>query len=433
MKQISDVTNYGSLLREIKERIHKAQYEALKAVNKELIALYWDIGSLIVGRQKKHGWGKSVVENLAKDLQLEFPGIRGFSAQNIWYMRQFYIEYHKNIKLQPLVGEISWAKHLVIMSRCKDMLEREFYIRMTRKFGWTKNVLTHHIDNKTYEKTLLNQTNFNKALAPKIRHQAKLAVKDEYTFDFLERGVLRITDIKNDVNLSQKQNIQVICHKSGKPHIDKKEIEKFLVELKYSLYFIDFETINPAIPAYDNSRPFEAIPFQYSLFVVKDIDTKPERFSYIASGSEDPRPEILKQLKALLGTSGSVIAYNAIFEITILRHASEAYPEYQNWVAELENRFVDLLVPFRGFFYYHPNQFGSASLKDVLPVMTKSDYNNLDIAEGNLASIEYYRVTFGKNIDPKERKRVYEALEKYCDLDTKGMIDILEALKKEIK
>jgi len=251
-------------------------------------------------------------------------------------------------------------------------------------------------------------------------------------YELMERGILRIIDIKDDVSLSHKQNIQVICHKSGKPHVDKKGIEEFLAELKYPLHFLDFETINPAIPVYDNSRPFEAIPFQYSLFIVKDKDAKPERHSYIAPGDKDPRPEILKQLKMLFGNSGSIIAYNAIFEITTLRHASEAYPEYQGWVAELEERFVDLLVPFRGFFYYHPDQAGSASLKDVLPAMTKSNYDNMEIAEGNMASIEYYRATFGKDIDTKERKRVYAALEKYCDLDTKGMIDILEALKKTV-
>jgi len=114
-------------------------------------------------------------------------------------------------------------------------------------------------------------------------------------YELMERGILRITDIKNDVSLSHKQNIQVISHKSGQPHVDKKEIEKFLGELKYPLYFIDFETINPAIPIYDNSRPFEAIHFQYSLFIVKDKDSKPEGHSYIAPGDKDPRPEILKQ------------------------------------------------------------------------------------------------------------------------------------------
>jgi predicted nuclease of restriction endonuclease-like (RecB) superfamily len=187
MKKIVQA-NYTVFLGEIKARIRRAQYDALKAVNKELIALYWDIGKMIVERQEKEGWGKAVVERLAADLQKEFPGIQGYSARNIWYMRIFYITYRENTKLQPMVAEISWTKHLVILDRCTDDLEKEFYIRMTRKFGWTKNVLIHQIENKTFEKTLVNQTNFDKALPEKIKNQAKLAVKDEYTFDFLELG-----------------------------------------------------------------------------------------------------------------------------------------------------------------------------------------------------------------------------------------------------
>ncbi len=180
--------DYKALLQEIKQRVYKAQYEALKAVNKELIVLYWDIGSLIVKKQAEHGWGKSIVESIARDLQLEFPGMQGFSPSNLWRMRLFYECYRDKEKLAPLVREIGWSHNIVIMEKCKDNLEREFYIRMTRKFGWTKNVLIHQIDNKTYEKTILNQTNFNKVLPEKIRNQAKLAVKDEYTFDFLELG-----------------------------------------------------------------------------------------------------------------------------------------------------------------------------------------------------------------------------------------------------
>jgi predicted nuclease of restriction endonuclease-like (RecB) superfamily len=180
--------DYAALLAEVKERIRSAQYEALKVVNKELVALYRDIGKLIVERQDREGWGKSVVERLANDLQNEFPGVKGFSVQNLWYMRHFYLEYRDNEKLQPLVGEIGWSHNLIIFQRCKDPLEREFYIRMTRKFGWTKNVLIHQIENQSYEKTLLGQTNFDKALTPGQRAQAKLAVKDEYTFDFLEMG-----------------------------------------------------------------------------------------------------------------------------------------------------------------------------------------------------------------------------------------------------
>ncbi len=181
-------TGYAGLLEDIKQRIRAAQYEALKAVNKELIALYWDLGRMIVERQEKEGWGKSVVETLATDLQKEFPGMQGFSAQNLWRMKQFFQSYADNAKLSPLVREIGWTHNVMIMMNCKDELEREFYIRMTRKFGWTKNVLVHQIENKTYEKTLLNQTNFDKVLPEEIKNQAKLAVKDEYTFDFLELG-----------------------------------------------------------------------------------------------------------------------------------------------------------------------------------------------------------------------------------------------------
>jgi len=181
-------SGYDALLGEIKERIRSAQYEALKTVNKGLIALYWDIGRMIVERQKEKGWGKSVVQRLASDLQKDFPGIQGFSAQNLWYMRQLFLEYSDKPKLQPLVGEISWTKNLVIMGSCKNDLEREFYIRMTKKFGLSKNVLIHHIENQSYEKTLLGQTNFDKTVPEHIRSQTKLAVKDEYTFDFLELG-----------------------------------------------------------------------------------------------------------------------------------------------------------------------------------------------------------------------------------------------------
>jgi predicted nuclease of restriction endonuclease-like (RecB) superfamily len=179
---------YGQFLAQVKERIQTSQYEALKSINKELVALYWDIGKMITERQTYESWGKSIVQQLADDLQKGFPGIKGFSVQNLWYMRQFYLEYHENEKLQLLVGEISWTHNLVIMSKCKDPMEREFYIRMTRKFGWSKNVLIHQIENQSYEKSLLGQTNFDKALTPELNAQAKLAIKDEYTFDFLELG-----------------------------------------------------------------------------------------------------------------------------------------------------------------------------------------------------------------------------------------------------
>lgn len=181
-------TEYSQLLSAVKERVRSAQYAALKAVNTELVGLYWDIGKVIVERQAGETWGKAIVQQLAGDLQKEFPGVGGFSASNLWRMKAFFEAYNSIEKLAPMVREIGWSHNITIMERCSDPLEREFYLRMTRKFGWSKNVLIHQIENQSYEKSLLGQTNFDQALTPALRAQAKLAVKDEYTFDFLELG-----------------------------------------------------------------------------------------------------------------------------------------------------------------------------------------------------------------------------------------------------
>jgi len=210
--------SYGSLLREIKDRIRSAQYAALRAVNRELIELYWDIGRLIVERQAGQTWGRAVVQNLAKDLQMESPGVAGFSAPNLYKMRQFYEAYRGHEILSPLVREISWTKNLVILEQCREDAEREFYLQRTRQFGWTKNVLIHQIENRTYEKTRLNQTSFDTALPAQIRDQAKLTVKDEYTFDFLE-----LAD-----EHSERQLEQAILAK----------VEPFLLEMGGMLSFI---------------------------------------------------------------------------------------------------------------------------------------------------------------------------------------------------
>ena len=124
----------------------------MRSVNRELVELYWAIGEMIHQKQTALGWGKSVVETLARDLQAEFPGRNGFSANNLWLMRQFYVEYVHKPNLRPLVGEISWTKNQFIFGRCKDDLEREFYLRATARFGSTKAVLQHQVDNKSYER-----------------------------------------------------------------------------------------------------------------------------------------------------------------------------------------------------------------------------------------------------------------------------------------
>ena len=176
---------YLNFKNEITARIRSAQYEALKAVNKEMIALNWEVGKRITEQQTALGWGKSVVENLSRDIQKEFPGIKGFGVSNMWDMARFYTEYQSNEILQPLVGEISWSKHIVILTKCKETRQRQFYILATKKYGWTKDVLINKIEAKTYENYLLGQSNFDITLPDSIKNQAILALKDEYTFDLV--------------------------------------------------------------------------------------------------------------------------------------------------------------------------------------------------------------------------------------------------------
>lgn len=180
------ILEYEPLVDEIKGLIHQKQYHALKLLNTETINLYWEIGEEIYRQQEEKGWGKSIVQILSKELQKEFPGAKGYSAANLWRMRNFYLTYCNSEKLAPLVREISWSNNIIIMEKCKDDLQKEFYIQMTKRYGWTKRILTNFIEAQTYEKYLLNQTNFDLTLPTERSVQAKLAIKDEYIFDFAE-------------------------------------------------------------------------------------------------------------------------------------------------------------------------------------------------------------------------------------------------------
>lgn len=199
MNLIVKSNEYQDFVKKIKTRVLSSQYDALKFVNKELINLYWSIGKEITEQQEKYSWGKSIVQTLSNDLQKEFIGVKGFSVQNLWNMRQFYLEYRDNIKLQPLVREIGWSKNVIIFQKIKDKSAREFYIKMTKQFGWTKSLLINQLENKTYEKYLLNQTNFEGTVDDKYKNQAVLAIKDSYNFGFLE-----LSDIHSERELEIK-------------------------------------------------------------------------------------------------------------------------------------------------------------------------------------------------------------------------------------
>ncbi len=247
----------------------------------------------------------------------------------------------------------------------------------------------------------------------------------------LEMEIAALKDIPEGFSLSATQNIQVSAAKSGEPYANRAQIQRFLEGLEYPLNFLDFETIWPGIPIFDGVHPYQHIPFQYSLHVVDSPGSKPVHYTFLAEGKDDPRPELLKELRKVIRPSGSVIAFNAGFESFRLNEMAEAFPEYGEWVRSVDNRIVDLRGPFRSFWYYHPDQGGSTSMKEVLPALTGMKYSDLEISEGGTASDEYFRITFD-DVSDEERQKVRKQLEEYCKLDTEGMVEILTAFNNLI-
>ena len=254
--------------------------------------------------------------------------------------------------------------------------------------------------------------------------------KKDKEFQLVDKKIYGISDIPADYPLSDNQRIQWQCHKSKRTHRNPSSINDFFKQLEFPLHFLDFETVNPAIPFYDLSRPYQNVPFQFSLHILSEWERAPVHHGYLADGPEDPRPLLLQKLRRLIEPRGTVLSYNMSFELGRLEECVEAFSEYQTWFEKLKPRFRDLIDPFRQFDYYDPKQLGRTSIKAVYPALTGGSYEGLEIADGESASYQYARVTFREGIPEEEKARVRAGLEVYCKLDTRAMIDVLNVLKK---
>jgi len=189
---------YAPFLKELKDRIRTARTKAVLSVNRELIELYWQIGKAIVERQRKEGWGRSIVERLSHDIRLEFPDVRGFSAQNLWKMRAVYLAWTEEVSnlSQPVreldarnlpreISAIPWGHNTEIVFKIADPSERLWYAKMAVRMGWSRNVLVHQIESNLYHRQGRAVTNFQRALPPPQSDLADQTLKDPYLFDFL--------------------------------------------------------------------------------------------------------------------------------------------------------------------------------------------------------------------------------------------------------
>lgn len=210
---------------------------------------------------------------------------------------------------------------------------------------------------------------------------------------------------------------------------NQQALDDFKSRLKYPLYFMDFETIMPAVPYHDESRPYQQLPFQYSLHVARNPETmrQPEHFEFLGTPPEDPRPAFIESLLDHLGDNGTIIVWNETFEKTRLRELARDFPQYAHRINALFDRLEDLMVPFRKQHFYTPEMNGSYSLKYVLPALINDiSYDDLEIREGGPASLTYDSLYY--DIDSESITRKREDLLKYCELDTLSLVRILELL-----
>ena len=188
---------YKEIFENIKNEVLKSQYKAMQTVNKELIFMYWHIGKIILENSQ---WGNKFIDNLAIDLKLEFPAIKGFSVRNLKYMRKIAEEYPDFKFVQEVLAQITWYHNVILMDKIKDIEIRKWYINETVKNGWSSNILKMQIDNKLYERQAISEkvTNFPSTLPDSQSDLALQTMKDPYLFDFISlKGKVKELEIES--------------------------------------------------------------------------------------------------------------------------------------------------------------------------------------------------------------------------------------------
>jgi len=247
-------------------------------------------------------------------------------------------------------------------------------------------------------------------------------------YELYRDGIIKLDDVPDNYSLNKNNGIQLDVYKSGKAKIDKEAIKSFLDDFNYPLYFMDFETFQPAVPLYVNSKPYQQIPFQYSIHLKDKKDGELKHFEFLAEPGEDPRIKFIEGLLNDTNGEGDIVVYNKSFEITRLKEIARDFPEYSEEIEKIILRIKDLMIPFQRKYYYAPEMNGSYSIKAVLPsLVPELSYDKLKIKEGGLASITFEGLQ--AETDMMIIAETREQLLEYCKMDTLAMVKILEKLE----
>jgi hypothetical protein len=212
------------------------------------------------------------------------------------------------------------------------------------------------------------------------------------------------------------------------PIINQQEIRRFLDGLQYPLYFFDYETMQGLVPYFDGQRPYQQIPFQYSLHILREPDGELEHIEYLHRDNTNPATSVVERLVNDIGDTGTIITWSMSFEKSINGDLGRMYPEHSEKIISINDRVVDLMIPFKSKWYDDPRCEGSASIKKVLPVLCPElSYKSLGIQDGNSAQRLWMEAVLdGKRADQKEQ--ILSDLIEYCKLDTLAMVEIYRVL-----
>ena len=259
-------------------------------------------------------------------------------------------------------------------------------------------------------------------------------LREKRKFELYNKSLITFQDLDlSTESFNPNHTLQIQSEISGNTFIDRERISGFLEQLTYPLYFLDFETINPSIPVYDQTRPYQQLVFQYSLHVQEKPNGPLQHFEYLAKADSDidPRKGFVEQLITECGDSGDVIVYNIGFERSKLEDAVIQFPEYSAQLQNIISRLKDLMIPFQQKWYYTPAMKGSYSIKYVLPALVPElSYQDLEIQEGGTASLTFSQMVDGSFKGDVDNTR--QALLDYCKLDTEAMVRILGRLYDSI-
>jgi predicted RecB family nuclease len=244
--------------------------------------------------------------------------------------------------------------------------------------------------------------------------------------DLVNLGVTLIHEIPEDFPLTGMQGRVREAVKTNRPWVSD-ALPRELAALRWPLYFMDFESIYPALPRFRGMRPYQQIPFQWSVHRQLKPNAELEHFEFLADDDRDPRPAFIASLCGVLSKRGPIVVYNAGYESVRLRELADELPEYRERIEAIQSRLWDLLRVVRSHIY-HPQFGGSFSIKSVLPALTGMTYEGMEVAHGGQAGIAWER-TIRDGVDAAEKERLRAALLAYCGLDTLATVKVLEHLR----